>query len=211
MRGSCPQPASSSSSIFWHPVTTLKCSLPNSLFPSRIIPLPIPISCCLLSFLLSLKYSSSPCCYSQLSAVFFLYFPSKSLFTITGSTTTSKLLTPKSLFPPLDPPSRQGHTLPTWLPTSFPPVESLKVQDASNYTLPKLPPFPSLSKSVINIPLIPSCPSHFITNQPSSHMPLIITLLSSIPYFHAHLPLPKVRILSLFIPLKLPPNWSPCP
>ena len=136
----------SSSFVFWHPVTTLKWSHSNLLFPSRIPPLPHPLSCCLLSFPSSLKYNCSPCCYSQPSALFFLYLPSETLFTIKGSTTTSKLLTPKSLFPLLAPLSRQGHILSTWFHTSFPNAVLLKSQDASDWTLPKSAPFPKVSK-----------------------------------------------------------------
>lgn len=64
-------------------------------------------SCCLPSFLSSLKYSCSPH-YSQPSVHFLLYLPLKTLLTLKGSTTTSELLTPRPLFPPLVHLSRQG-------------------------------------------------------------------------------------------------------
>lgn len=121
--GSCPQPAFSAS-IFWHPVTTLKCPLSNSLFLLESYSSSTPFPAVFLPLIFEIQLLS--CCYSQPSALFFLYFPSETLFTIKGSTTSSKLLTPKSLFPPLAPLSRQGHTLPTWFLTSFPHVVSFK-------------------------------------------------------------------------------------
>lgn len=95
--GPCLQPASSAS-IFWHPVTTLKCSLSNSLFLLESSSSSTPFPAVFLCLIFEIQLLSR--CYSQPSALFFLYFPSETLFTIKGSTTSSKLLTPKSLFPP---------------------------------------------------------------------------------------------------------------
>lgn len=108
--GSCPQPASSAS-IFWHPVTTLKCSLSNSLFLLESYSSATPFPAVFLSLIFEIQLLSRGC--SQPSALFCVYFPSETLFTIQGSPTSSKLLTPKSLFPPRAPLSSQGHTLPT--------------------------------------------------------------------------------------------------
>ena len=172
-----------------------------SFFPSQFalsIPAAPP-----LYFLSPLKYSCSPH-YSQSYVRFLLYLPLENLLTIKGSTTTSEPLIPRPLFPPLVHLSRHGHTLPTWLFTSFPNDASLKAQDASKWTLSKLVPFPvSLSKYGITIPFIPSCPSPSISHQSSNGMPLISTILSSSPDIHAHLPLSEFGSLTLFWTVKM--------
>lgn len=92
------------------PLEMLSFQFPFSFLNSSLLH---PISCCPFSFFSSLKYSYSLCCSFLPYSLSFLYLPSETFFTIKGSTTTSKLLTPKSLFPLLAPLSRQEQTPPT--------------------------------------------------------------------------------------------------
>ena len=81
----------------WYPVTTGDTLIPVRLFLLGSLP-PHAVPAASFRFLHPWNAAALPHCSAQHSALFFLYLPSETLLTATGSTTTSKLLTPKSLF-----------------------------------------------------------------------------------------------------------------